>query len=199
MRETRTTVNRPLAYPHTPDDELVRLAQAGDTVAFDELVRRFRPGLVLVARRIVGSACAAEDVAQDALALAHRSLPTLADAESFPAWLRTIARNRALRVRYQSSRLAPVEQEALDAACAEGCDAADPQRAVLDRAGRDSVTAMVAALPDELCSVITLHYWHQWPVARIARFLSLPLATVKWRMHRGRRLLTKQLAAELEE
>lgn len=56
-------------------------------------------------------------------------------------------------------------------------------------ADRATVRTLVAELPPEFSEVLILHYWEQWPLARIAEFLAIPLATVKWRMYRGRRLL----------
>ena len=60
----------------SPDEVLVLGAILGDLKAFEELVLRYRPAVVRLARTVVG-ADDAEDVAQDALLLAFKALPTI--------------------------------------------------------------------------------------------------------------------------
>src|ERR1041384_7655992 len=80
----------------TPDELLVIAAILGNLEAFEELVVRYRPAVVRLARTIVGSDDA-EDVGQDALLLAFKALARIEEARKFPAWLSAITRHRALR------------------------------------------------------------------------------------------------------
>jgi RNA polymerase sigma-70 factor (ECF subfamily) len=176
-------------YPIASDEELVLRTLLGDRAAYDELVRRFRPGVVLVAEQVLGSRFAAEDVAQDALLQAYRALPTLAEPAKFAPWLRAIARHRALRVAISQRRAATADPELLERSPLVADSDLDPYEEAARRADRMTVRAMVGELPPEFATVLILHYWEQWPLARITEFLSLPIATVKWRMYRGRRLL----------
>src|SRR5215208_5772270 len=86
---TRTSIE-------TPDELLVIEAILGDFDAFDELALRYRAAVVRTARAIVGRDDA-EDVAQDALMLAFKALPSIEDPTKFAAWLSAITRHRALR------------------------------------------------------------------------------------------------------
>src|ERR671933_2461697 len=79
-----------------PDEVLVVAAMLGDLSAFDELCARYRAAVVRAAQGIVGRADA-EDVAQDALLIAFKALPTLEAPSKFAAWLAAITRHRALR------------------------------------------------------------------------------------------------------
>src|SRR5918911_2889006 len=79
-----------------PDEVLVVAALMGDLSAFDELCARYRAAVVRTAQAIVGRADA-EDVAQDALLLAFKALPTLEAPAKFAAWLAAITRHRAFR------------------------------------------------------------------------------------------------------
>jgi RNA polymerase sigma-70 factor (ECF subfamily) len=192
-------VRRVNPYPVASDEELVLRTLMGDTAAYDELVLRFRPGAVLVAEQVLGSRWAAEDVAQDALFQAYRALPTLADPAKFPAWLRAIARHRALRVATGERRSEAAAPELFERPLLGSDAALDPSEAAERNEDRASVRALVAELPRDFHTVLLLHYWEQWPLARIARFLSLPVATVKWRMYRGRKLLLRRLAPASNE
>src|SRR5687767_6760783 len=94
----------------SPDEVLVLAVILGNLEAFEQLVVRYRPAVVRLARTIVG-ANDAEDVAQDALLLAFKALPTIEDPSRFAAWLSAITRHRALRfgkteTAYMSKRVA---------------------------------------------------------------------------------------------
>ena len=79
-----------------PDEVLVVAAMLGDLSAFDDLCARYRAAVVRMAQGIVGRADA-EDVAQDALLIAFKALPTLEAPAKFAAWLAAITRHRAFR------------------------------------------------------------------------------------------------------
>src|ERR1051325_983700 len=86
-----------------PDEVLVVAAILGDLEAFDELATRYRAAVMRVAQAIVGRDDA-EDVAQDALLLAFKALPSIEDPTRFAAWLAIITRHRALRLGKRESR-----------------------------------------------------------------------------------------------
>src|SRR5437588_9391457 len=75
---------------------LVRSAQRGDRAAFEELVRR--TSRLVFARLFleVGDAHRAEDLLQETLLAAYRSLHELADPAGFRSWLLKIAQNVAI-------------------------------------------------------------------------------------------------------
>src|SRR5437870_3079744 len=85
-----------------PDEVLVLAAILGDLEAFDELASRYRAAVVRTARALVGREFA-EDVAQDALLLAFKALPSIEEPKKFAAWLSAITRHRALRLRNQET------------------------------------------------------------------------------------------------
>jgi len=87
---------------------LVGAALGGDRQAFGRLVESHWAGLVRLARSVVGD-IEAEDAVQDALIVAWRKLPTLAEVAAFTPWLTRIVVRRCLRrVRFRR-RLVPLE------------------------------------------------------------------------------------------
>lgn len=170
------------------DGELVRWARDGCRAAFDELARRYQGGVSLTARQIIGEAGRAEDVSQEALLIAFRALPTLADPARFGAWLGAITRHRARRVARQENRFVPLEPAHLDHLEAPEVKVSDDLADAFAELGADYQT------------VLRLRYWEEWSVGQIAAFLSLPLTTIKWRLHYARELLRRRLSrAEKEE
>ena len=84
-----------LALRCQPDSRLVTLSREGSEAAFEEIVSRYRAGLVAFAAAIVPSH-RAEDVVQEAFAKVHAGLSTGKAEINLRPWLYTIVRNRAL-------------------------------------------------------------------------------------------------------
>jgi RNA polymerase sigma factor (sigma-70 family) len=75
------------------DEQLVGLAQTGNSEAFAVLFRRYRPAVARYAGRILGDDVRAEDVVQEVFLAALRSIGTLDRPAGFKPWLYRIAHN----------------------------------------------------------------------------------------------------------
>ena len=172
----------------TPDEVLVVAAILGDFAAFDELVSRYRPAVVRAAQAIVGRDDA-EDVAQDALLLAFKALPSIEDPQKFAAWLSVIARHRALRFTSRESvrRRGRVE---LDEFLVENLGSL--AKPFFDEEDEELARAL-ENVPADYAIVLKLHFLDEMPLKRIAAFLGLPLSTVKWRVHRAKKLARREI------
>jgi RNA polymerase sigma-70 factor, ECF subfamily len=177
--------------PDASDEELVLHARRGNNAAFDELVRRFRGAVIAVAEQTTGSRDCAEDVAQDAFLQAYRALPQLHDPQKFGHWLYVIARCRARRVGARDGRCTATDPIQLESLLHSRGDAPSchPAEAMIRAAERQAVRTAFLELPAEHALVLRLYYFEGWRVRRIADHLRVPTTTVKWRLHRGRRLL----------
>jgi len=177
------------------ENPLVEMAQRGSLEAYDELVIRFRPAVILVARQILVSPEAAQDVAQEAFLLAFRSLSQLQDPARFAGWLYTITRHRARRVAARQNSFQTIEMshpETLDLVADDENNS--PLAMVLQTERQEAIRTLLATLSPECQIVLQLFYYEQWPAVRIAAFLSLPLTTIKWRLRYGRQQLCAQAA-----
>src|SRR6185503_5995076 len=169
----------------SPDEVLVIAAILGNLEAFEELVVRYRPAVVRLARTIVG-ADHAEDVAQDSLLLAFKALPGIEEPRKFGAWLSAITRNRALRFS-KSETSHTSKRVALDEALLEKIEAlATP---LADKERDDAMIQALDSLPAEYAMPLRLRFLDEMPLDRIAAFMGVPLSTVKWRIHHGKKLL----------
>lgn len=175
------------------DAELVVAALAGNTQAFDVLVTRYRRAMLTIAQQVVRNPTDAEDVVQDAFLRAFEALPQLTDLNRFGAWLHSITRNRALRYYKSEGRYQP--QEDMEPYLNRGADtsAADPAHLVERELTQQAIRDAIQELPDDFRVVIELYYWAEMPQKRMAEFLSLPLTTVKWRLHKAKELLKTTL------
>lgn len=180
--------------PESPDEMLVIAAILGNLEAFEQLVVRYRPAVVRLARTIVG-ADDAEDVAQESLLLAFKALPSIEEPRSFAAWLSAITRHRALR--FNKSETAHTNRRvALDEALLERIEAlAKPSgdRALVEKERDQSMIKAIDSLPVDYGMPLKLHFLDEMPLNRIAAFMGVPLSTVKWRIHHGKKLLRAKL------
>src|SRR5512133_2271133 len=85
-------------------DAVLARARAGEEAAFRELTEPHRRELQLHCYRILGSVHDAEDMVQEALLAAWRSLETFEGRASVRSWLYTIATNRCLNALRARSR-----------------------------------------------------------------------------------------------
>ncbi len=171
------------------DAELVVAALAGNTQAFDVLVTRYRRAMLTIAQQIVRNPTDAEDVVQDAFLRAFEALPQLSDLNRFGAWLHSITRNRALRYYRNASRYQPQEDMEPYLNRATDTSAEDPAHIVERELTQQAIRDAIQELPTDFRAVIELYYWAEMPQKRMAEFLSLPLTTVKWRLHKAKELL----------
>jgi RNA polymerase sigma-70 factor (ECF subfamily) len=173
-----------------PDEVLVVAAIVGDLDAFDELAARYRAAVVRAAQAIVGREDA-EDVAQDALLLAFKALPSIEDPGKFAAWLQAITRHRALRLSKRERARKNVSVE-LDDLLIESV-AALARPLVADSAQDEGMVRALEHVPADYALVLRLRFLDEMPLKRIAAFLGVPVSTVKWRVHRGKQLLREQV------
>ncbi|HLJ55520.1 MAG TPA: sigma-70 family RNA polymerase sigma factor [Chthonomonadaceae bacterium] len=187
---------QPRGHCRTEDRYLVAAASAGSAPAYDELARRYRGALTLLARRIVGSRETAEDVAQEALLAAFGKLGSLKDARQFGPWLRVIAINLARRHARRDSAHVATEDCVLESLAQRNDAGGDsgPEAALLRAERVAALRDLIAGLNEPTQIVVELYYREQWSVAHIAEFLSVAATTVKWRLHAGRREIARRLA-----
>ena len=180
-------VDRGLTRP--PDHVLAEHARAGDTGAFEALVRRYRQPMYNLALRITGSAADAEDVTQEAFVLAWRRLPAFRGDSAFATWLYRIVTNRALSALRRRRPVAPLAGEDPPAAAYRGPAGQVEQDALLA-----ALVAAVAELPVELRVAWLLRESQQCSYEEVAQIVQVPVSTVRGRIARARAALAAALA-----
>jgi RNA polymerase sigma-70 factor (ECF subfamily) len=181
--------------------EKEHLAEAarGDAGAFGEIVRRYRHLVYAAALQIVKDPAAAQDVAQETFVTAFSRLPELRSKAAFPAWLRKIARNKALAWRKEQDRLAPLEDAGVLRAPAEASEMETEDERVEVDAFRAEVRKVVSSLSDALRFPLLLCYLDGVPTAEAARFLGITEGAVRKRLHDGKKKLQERIVRMAEK
>jgi RNA polymerase sigma-70 factor (ECF subfamily) len=183
-----------MARLESPDAVLVMAAILGDLESFEVLVLRYRAAVVRLAGTIVGNIYA-EDVAQDALLLAFKALPTIEDPGKFGAWLSAITRHRAFRFNKRENAKVG-KRVGMDEVLLEKIDALSRPLIESNNSPSEKLELMQAldTLPTDYAMPLRLRFLDEMPLKRIAAFMGLPLSTVKWRLHHGKKLLREKVS-----
>ncbi len=185
-------------YKNTEDEALVRLSQAGDTRAFDELVRRYQDKVYRLSFKILRHEDDAAEALQDAFMSAFRGIKNFKVESTFSTWLYRIATNAAL-MKYRKRRDGHVslEQSQSGDDDTEALQLPDwttqPLKDLLDAETREVMEEGVGRLPDELRTVFVLRDVDELSNAEVAEILDLSVAAVKSRLHRARIMLRDRL------
>jgi RNA polymerase sigma-70 factor (sigma-E family) len=153
---------------------------------FAELYQSCYRRLVLTTYALTNDLGVAEEITQEAFALAYGRRARVAAADHPEAWIRTVAVNLARRRGRRRAMLDRIlrRQEAAPPAAPAG-EHLDLHRAI-------------QALSDEHRAVVVLHYLADLPVDEVASLLDIPVGTVKSRLSRARTALADALGSRAE-
>jgi RNA polymerase sigma-70 factor, ECF subfamily len=172
---------------------LIRQARRGSADAIEALVRRHWDSAHRAAYLIVHDAQAAEDIAQEAMLAAVRSIDSFDRRRPFRPWLHRIVVNRALDwVRARARR----PEVSVEAAGRSG-ERPAPERAS-EALSDELMRALASLAPDERALIVMRHLLG-YRSPELARILGLPAGTVRTRLARALTRVRDQLDAEGKE
>jgi RNA polymerase sigma-70 factor (ECF subfamily) len=170
--------------------ELVRRAQAGDRVAFEQLYRDNVGRVYALCYRMAGTADLAEELAQDVFVRAWQKLGSFRGESAFSSWLHPLTVNVALSER--RSRRRRVARVMTTDDLSEFERPGPPTRSDGPESGFDLERAL-ATLPPGARAVFVLHDVEGYKHAEIARLTGVATGTSKAQLHRARKLLREAL------
>jgi RNA polymerase sigma-70 factor, ECF subfamily len=175
---------------------LVERAQAGDSAAFAELVRRYRRRIFALALHIAGSASEADDITQDVFIKAYKALPKFEGRSEFFTWVYRMTVNRALNAkRDRDRRGGKVIQDDARLELAVATDAnGDPRREAELRQTYARLLRALDALAVDLRTTVILVALQGMSHAEAAVIQKISEGTVSWRIHEARGRLQRAMA-----
>jgi RNA polymerase sigma-70 factor (ECF subfamily) len=178
--------------------DLLQRARAGDARAFEDLARQAEAALFRHVLRIVGTTAEAEDIVQDALFSAWRSIGSF-QGGSFRAWIFRIATNRSIdviRARRRRGELPLEPAEGDDVEWAEPvAQGPDPSEVASHGEALAIVEAALAQVAPEQRAALLLRDVEGFSYEEIAQITASEIGTVKSRIHRARLSVRNVLVA----
>jgi RNA polymerase sigma-70 factor, ECF subfamily len=186
------------ADAETSDESLAARGAAGDSSAFETLVRRYHGRVFRLACRLAGEADA-PDVLQETFIQVFRHLVGFRGESRFSTWLYRIATNAALmHLRARSRRPAESLESFLPSFDGNGMHDKTPEQ--LRVAGRvdelvdrrilaERARSGIERLPEAYRAAFVLRDLEEMPTEEVAQLLAITPAAVRQRVHRARLML----------
>ncbi len=177
--------------PDNLDLETLRGCQAGDESAYRELLGRYQKKAFWIAYNMIHDAEEARDIAQEAFVRVFRSIGSYDPDRNFYTWLYRIVMNLAIdRLRKRSvDRSLAVENGVLSERIPGG---SGPERTLQQHELSEHIESVLARLPSKYRAVIVLRDIDQLSCKDIAKITKCTHATVRWRLHKARKLFREQ-------
>src|SRR5437660_1380069 len=172
---------------------LVRSAKGGDRAAFEELVHR--TSRLVYARLYLetGDSHQAEDLLQETLLTAFRTLKQLAQPDKFRAWLLRIAQNTAIDAARRDGR--QKRTPGFEELKARQEPVERPEQHAEREETRQKVLAVLRELPEEYRLPLTLRYLVGVDYETIQAQMGLTNGSLRGLLHRG----VQKMRAELQK
>jgi RNA polymerase sigma-70 factor (ECF subfamily) len=177
-------------------EALLDAARQGDGDALEALLKDVQPRIYRFSLKMCGRTEDAQDVLQDTLFAAARTVRGFRGASSVSTWLYTIARSFCIKKRRRSVFAPEVVSLEADPAAARTTAAPgpDPERTLADRELASALEAAIAALEPDSREVLLLRDVEGLPAEEVATITGRSVSAVKSRLHRARLAVREQLA-----
>jgi RNA polymerase sigma-70 factor (ECF subfamily) len=182
-----TAAGRSLATD--PDEQLLERIGRGDTTAVSVLVSRKLPRLLSLARRMLGDAVEAEDVAQETLLRTWKQAAVWVPGKArIDTWMHRVALNLCYdRLRRRRDTSSTDDIELVDPALSA------PARIEADQTA-SQVRAAIGALPDRQREAIQLTYYQELSNQDAAAVMNVSVEALESLLARARRSLRSAMS-----
>ena len=189
------------------DAELLICYGDGDEAAFREIVSRYKDGLYMFLRRFLNNRDLLEDVFQETFLQLFNSRSSFDNSRPLRPWLFTIAANKAKDALRKQQRTAAISvgsiaenQEMSMDEVLSGLTDNDSQTPLneLQRSETASyVRQIIANMPENLREILILAYFNKLSYKQMTDILSIPMGTVKSRLHTAVGYFAKEWTASV--
>ncbi|MFA5240183.1 MAG: sigma-70 family RNA polymerase sigma factor [Phycisphaerae bacterium] len=174
------------------DAELLARYAAGEEPAFREIVTRYKDGLYAFLRKFLNRQDMVEDVFQETFIQLYTSRDSFDTDRPLRPWLFTIAANKAKDALRKHQRTAAVSIGAVadsqdmsfdDVLNTLTSDETMPYDELEENEASSQVRQVIADMPENLREILILAYFNKFSYKQMAQILSIPIGTVKSRLH----------------
>ena len=182
------------------DDQIIVKCLSGDTDSYKFLVLKYQARIINTCFKYTKNIRDAEDVAQEVFLKAFQNLSKFKFDSKFYSWIYRIAVNTSLN--YINSKEKRNEKETIsNESCLKDHNSMEdsPNEYYKFNELVDKIQPLMDKLPDDLKNLIVLYEIKDYTYEQISKELSLPMGTVRSRLHRARNMLISEFKAISDE
>jgi RNA polymerase sigma-70 factor, ECF subfamily len=188
----KTEINHNNPKAHADEQDLLRRYVAGDKDAFQEIVTIYKDQLYAFLRRFLNQQQLVEEAFQETFLQLYRSRKTFERDRPLRPWLFTIAANKArdtLRKQQRqetvsiSAMAEPTELSIDDVMNSLKSYEITPYDEAAKTEQAERVRQIIDNMPENLREILIFAYFEQFSYKQMADILSIPIGTVKSRLH----------------
>jgi len=174
------------------DAQLLAQFAEGDEAAFRELVNRYKNGLYAFLKQFLNQQDMVEDAFQETFLQLFTSRDSFDTSRPLRPWLFTIAANKAKDALRKKQRTAAVpigsiaesqEMSFDDVLNTLTSDTTMPYEDLQKSETASLVGQVITDMPENLREILILAYFDKFSYKQMAQILSIPIGTVKSRLH----------------
>jgi RNA polymerase sigma-70 factor (ECF subfamily) len=170
------------------DELLVEQALAGDSSAFEEIVRLYKRRITALGMGFFKNLSDTEDFVQEVFIKLYTRLSSFRGEARFSTWCTRIAYNIAFNSIHRRKEYESIAEEQLLRAPGRG-----PEEEQMRRITAEAVREVVRELPPVYAICLDLYFFHDMPYKEISIITDLPVNTIKSHIFRAKKLLRDKL------
>lgn len=179
------------------DITLLKRIQAGDRLAYKELINRHKDYAYTVAYRILNSREDAEEIAQDAFLQVFKNINTFNFEAKFTTWFYRIVFNAALMQKRKNRIFTEDVTESSQASLVSNLS--DASEDIRRNERQNAIRQAMQQLSADDVLLITLFYLQEQSLEEIATIIKISAETAKVKIHRARKRLAEEMRKHWKE
>jgi len=174
------------------DSELIEVYREGEDAAFREIVDRYKNSLYAFLKRFLSQQDLVEDVFQETFLQLYYSKDSFDTSRPLRPWLFTIAANKAKDTLRKMHRHSAISLGAIadssevtvdDVVNILSSNKITPDDEVSEEETAQKIRQVISEMPESLRAILILAYFEQFSYKQMSDILSIPIGTVKSRLH----------------
>ncbi|MFJ5763158.1 RNA polymerase sigma factor [Neobacillus sp. NPDC093182] len=165
---------------------------SGNKQAYAQIINKYKNPLYATILRMTGNQQDAADLVQEAFIKIYHQLGKFDGKGSFSSWIYRVAINHCMdefrKKRYKMERVEIKEKDIMDSH--------HPEVIFLKNEKNRQLEKLIAGLPEEERMILLLRYVNELSYNEIGGLMSLPLSTVRNKLHRAKKRLRETIKGE---
>jgi RNA polymerase sigma-70 factor (ECF subfamily) len=179
------------------ETQIIEQSKRGDSSAFTTLMNQYKEKIYRLASKFFHNACDREDIVQETFLRVYANLHRVDTSKGFSSWIYRIGTNLCIdtirrRAHYPITSSIKFQEEDVELQNLFLSNEKTPEECLEDKENSEKLRRLIELLPSKYKPFIYERYILEMSLEEIAVSNSMPINTVKSRLHRARAELQKK-------